>query len=222
MRDDHAASGEEASQARRRKDACARVVERIGPRSIVLVGMMGAGKTSVGKRLAGRLGLVFVDADVEIELAAKKTIPEIFAEHGEEYFRQGERRVIARILRDGRRVIATGGGAFMNEETRAAIAASGISVWLKADLPLLFERVRRRPTRPLLQTADPEATLQRLIDQRYPVYAEAALTVASRDVPHEQMVDAVVDALDDWLDNEKRAPDVGAGAGGDNGRDSKR
>ncbi|MCM5554350.1 shikimate kinase [Pleomorphomonas sp. NRK KF1] len=185
--------------AHRRASANARIVELLGGRSVVLVGMMGAGKTSVGKRLAGRLGLTFIDADTAIEEAAKKTVSEIFAEHGEDYFRQGERRVIARLLREPRQIIATGGGAFMNPETRAAIRGAGISIWLRADWELLFERVRRRPTRPLLQTADPEGTLRALVDARYPVYAEADLTVQSVDVPHEAMVDAVVSALEAWL-----------------------
>lgn len=185
--------------AHRRSSVHARIVELLGGRSVVLVGMMGAGKTSVGKRLAGRLGLTFIDADTAIEEAAKKSVTEIFAEHGEDYFRQGERRVIARLLREPRQIIATGGGAFMNAETRAAIRGAGLSIWLKADWELLFERVRRRPTRPLLQTADPEGTLRKLVEARYPVYAEADLTVQSVDVPHEAMVDAVVSALDAWL-----------------------
>ena len=188
--------------AARRGGAGARIIDLLGRRSVVLVGMMGAGKTSVGKRLAGRLGLTFVDADTAIEEAAKKTVTEIFAEHGEDYFRQGERRVIARLLREPRQIIATGGGAFMNAETRAAIRAAGLSIWLKADWELLFERVRRRPTRPLLQNADPEGTLKALVDLRYPVYAEADLTVQSVDVPHEAMVDAVMAALEAWLIDE--------------------
>lgn len=177
----------------------ARLSSALGSRSIVLVGMMGAGKTSVGKRLAARLGMPFVDADHAIEEAANKTIPEIFAEHGEAYFRDGERRVIARLLRDRRQVIATGGGAFMNPDTRAAIAASGVSVWLKADVDLLFERVKRRSNRPLLQTPDPEGTLRRLVAERYPVYARADLTIVSRDVPHDAMVDDVLAALEGHL-----------------------
>ena len=196
--------------AHRRGSVHARIVELLGRRSVVLVGMMGAGKTSVGKRRAGRLGLTFIDADTAIEEAAKKSVSEIFAEHGEDYFRQGERRVIARLLREPRQIIATGGGAFMNAETRAAIRSAGLSIWLKADWELLFERVRRRPTRPLLQTADPEGTLRALVEARYPVYAEADLTVQSIDVPHEAMVDAVVSALDAWLieeaGREKNAP----------------
>ena len=202
MSDDQPPSASPSAPHRKRQDACSRILERLAGRSIVLVGMMGAGKTSVGKRLAGRLGLTFVDADTAIEEAAKKTVTEIFAEHGEDYFRQGERRVIARLLRQPRQIIATGGGAFMNAETRAAIRAAGLSIWLKADWELLFERVRRRPTRPLLQNADPEGTLKALVDARYPVYAEADLTVQSVDVPHEAMVDAVMAALEAWLIDE--------------------
>ncbi|MBH0237276.1 shikimate kinase [Methylobrevis albus] len=189
----------------------ARVLDRLGPRSIVLIGMMGAGKTSVGRRLAARLGLDFVDADQAIEEAANQTVPEIFAQHGEAYFREGERRVIARLLRDGRRVIATGGGAFMNAETRAAIRAAGVSVWLKADAAVLFERVKRRPTRPLLQTADPLGTLKRLVEERYPVYADSDITILSRDVPHEAVVDDVVAALLPWLDAEAAGADRTSG-----------
>ena len=185
--------------AHRRGSVNARIVDLLGGRSVVLVGMMGAGKTSVGKRLAGRLGLTFIDADTAIEEAAKKSVTEIFAEHGEDYFRQGERRVIARLLREPRQIIATGGGAFMNPETRAAIRSAGVSIWLRADWELLYERVRRRPTRPLLQTADPEGTLRALVEARYPVYAEADLVVQSVDVPHEAMVDAVASALETWL-----------------------
>jgi shikimate kinase len=184
------------------EDMVARVLRRLAGRCVVLVGMMGAGKTSVGKRLATRFGVEFADADVEIEAAAKKSIPEIFAEHGEDYFRQGEKRVIARLLRDRCQVIATGGGAYMNAETRKAIHDTGISIWLKAEWDLLFDRVKRRANRPLLQTEDPEGTLRRLVDIRYPVYAEADITVLSRDVPHEQMVDAVLAALDAWLEKE--------------------
>ncbi|MBB3772268.1 shikimate kinase [Angulomicrobium tetraedrale] len=169
--------------------------ERLGSRSIVLVGMMGAGKSSVGKRLARRLNLPFADADIEIEQAAGMTIPEIFAHHGEPAFRDGEKKVISRLLENGPMVLATGGGAFMSDETQAAIARHGISVWLKAELDLLLRRVRRRDDRPLLKTDDPGTTLARLIDLRYPVYARATLTVVSHDVPQDVMVEAVVDAL---------------------------
>ena len=169
--------------------------ELLGARSIVLVGMMGAGKSSVGKRLARRLNLAFADADVEIEQAAGMTIPEIFAHHGEPAFRDGEKKVIARLLEHGPMVLATGGGAFMNADTRAAIAAHGVAVWLKAELDVLLRRVRRRDDRPLLKTENPEATLARLIEQRYPVYAQADVTVVSHDVPQEVMVDEVIEAL---------------------------
>lgn len=169
--------------------------ERLGARSIVLVGMMGCGKSSVGKRLSARLGIPFVDADVEIEQAAGMTIPEIFAARGEAEFRDGERRVIARLLASGPQVLATGGGAFMNAETRARVAEMGISVWLRAEFDVLMRRVRKRSNRPLLQTADPEATLRRLLDQREPVYALASFTVQSRDAPHEVVVEAIVQEL---------------------------
>ena len=180
-------------------EKAARLRAQLGARSVVLVGMMGAGKSSVGKRLARRLGLPFADADIEIEAAAGMSIPEIFTHHGEPAFRDGERRVIARLLEGGPLVLATGGGAFMNAETRARIAEHGLSVWLKADLDVLLRRVRRRDDRPLLKS-DPETTLSRLIDERYPIYAEAAVTVHSREVPHDTMVDEVVDALALHLD----------------------
>ncbi|MDR6952002.1 shikimate kinase [Ancylobacter sp. 3268] len=167
----------------------------LGVRSIVLVGMMGAGKSSVGKRLAKRLGLPFSDADIEIEQAAGMTIPEIFAHHGEPAFRDGEKRVIARLLEAGPMVLATGGGAWMNAETREMVARHGVSVWLKAELDVLMRRVRRRDDRPLLKTADPEGTLAGLMEQRYPVYAGAHVTVVSHDVPQDIMVETVIDAL---------------------------
>lgn len=170
----------------------------LGTHPIVLVGLMGAGKSSVGRRLAEKLAIPFVDADQEIETAAGKTIPEIFADHGEPYFREGERRVIARLLDRGAQVLATGGGAFMNEETRARISDRGISVWLRADLPLLMKRVAKRPGRPLLQNEDPEAVMRALIEKRYPVYATADVAVESRDVQHGQMVNDVIRALAQW------------------------
>ena len=174
------------------------VRECLGAHPIVLVGLMGAGKSSVGRRLAEKLGIPFVDADQEIETAAGKTIPEIFADHGEAYFREGERRVIARLLGQGAQVLATGGGAFMNDETRARIAAEGVSVWLRAELPLLMKRVAKRPGRPLLQERDPETVMRELIGKRYPIYALADVTVESRDVQHGQMVNDVVRALAQW------------------------
>jgi shikimate kinase len=167
----------------------------LGRRSVVLVGMMGAGKSSVGRRLAARLNIAFVDADTEIEKAAGMTIAEIFAAHGEPYFRSGEARVIARLLDNGPQVLATGGGAFMNKETRSAIQAKGISVWLRATLDVLNRRIKRRGDRPLLKNDDPAETLRLLIDERYPVYAEADITVDSREVPHDTIVDEIVERL---------------------------
>ena len=172
----------------------------IGQRAIVLVGMMGSGKSSVGKRLAARLGLPFVDADTEIETAAGMTIPEIFAQRGETGFRNGERRVISRILiTRAPLVLATGGGAYMNAETRARIADLGISVWLKAEPDVLMRRVRKRSNRPLLQTADPEATLRAMLTEREPVYAVSDLTLVSRDEPIDVVVSAAITALDRHL-----------------------
>ncbi len=167
----------------------------LGGRSIVLVGMMGAGKTSVGKRLAQRLGLPFVDADAEIEAGAQMTIPEIFERFGEAYFREGERRVIARLLVGGPKVLATGGGAFLNEATRQRIGQSGVSVWLKPDFEVLLRRVRKRSNRPLLRTANPEQTLRRLLEERSPIYALADITIESRDGPHDSVVDAIIAGL---------------------------
>jgi shikimate kinase len=175
--------------------ADAALASALGRRSIVLVGMMGAGKSSVGRRLASRLGIPFVDADAEIEKAAGMTIPEIFAAHGEPYFRSGEARVIARLLDGGPQVLATGGGAFMNADTRAAIRSKGISVWLRASLDVLNRRVRRRSDRPLLKDTDPAETLKRLIEERYPIYAEADITVESREVPHDTIVDEIISGL---------------------------
>jgi shikimate kinase len=178
-----------------RPERLAQIREALGARSIVLIGLMGAGKTAVGKRLAQRLDLPFTDADSEIELAAGASISEIFAEHGEAYFRQGERRVIARLLKGGPQVLATGGGAYMNAETRANIKAHGISIWLRAELRVLMKRVHRRDHRPLLAAGDPETVMRALMAERYPVYAEADLVVDSSDVPHDVIVGAVVDAL---------------------------
>lgn len=174
------------------------VRECLGSHPIVLVGLMGAGKSSVGRRLAEKLGIPFVDADLEIETAAGMTIPEIFADHGEAYFREGERRVIGRLLESGAQVLATGGGAYINEETRARIKEHGVAVWLKADLQLLMKRVSKRPGRPLLQNGDPEAVMRALIDKRHPIYGEADVTVESRDVQHGQMVNDVIRALNQW------------------------
>ncbi|MBB4304904.1 shikimate kinase [Rhodobium orientis] len=195
--------GTDATTAPPSTEAAA-IRDGLGARSVVLVGMMGAGKTSIGRRLAAALGLAFVDADAEIESAANKTIPELFAEHGEAYFRSGERRVIARLLGEGPQVLATGGGAFMDAETRAAIAEGGISVWLKAEFPVLMERVRRKSHRPLLKDPDPEGVMRRLLAERDPVYATADITLHSRDVTHETIVSEGLAALNQYLSNEDR------------------
>ena len=176
-----------------------RLLAALGSRSIVLVGMMGAGKTSIGRRLGEKLALPFIDADAEIETAAGKTIPEIFAEHGETYFRDGERRVMARLLCGGQKVLATGGGAFMNAETRRAVCQHGVSIWLKAGYDILLARVKKRGNRPMLKTEDPEGTLKRLIEERYPIYAEADVTVESRDVPHEVIVGEILAKIEAWI-----------------------
>ena len=176
-----------------------RIASALGARSIVLVGMMGAGKTSVGKRLAAKLGLPFVDADSEIEAGAQLTIPEIFERFGEAYFRDGERKVIARLLNGGPQVLATGGGAFMNATTRGNIAAQGVSIWLKPDVEVLLSRVRKKSNRPLLQTADPELTLRRILEERSPTYALADITVESRDGPHESVVEVTLRRLAELL-----------------------
>jgi shikimate kinase len=188
------------------RDRVAKIREALGPRSIVLIGLMGAGKTAVGRRLANKLDLPFIDADTEIEMAAGASIREIFAEHGEAYFRQGERKVIQRLLDSGPQVLATGGGAYMSAETRAAIKARGLSVWLNADIKVLLKRVGRRGNRPLLAGGDPEKVMKKLMQERYPVYAEADITVESRDVPHEMIVGAVIDALAVEFGCEAEAP----------------
>ena len=172
----------------------------LGKRAIVLVGMMGAGKSSLGKRLAAWLDLPFVDADAEIEAAANATINDIFERYGEAYFRDGERRVIQRLLNGEPKVIATGGGAYMNTDTRAAIDAGGVAIWLKADLDVLMSRVKRRSNRPLLKSGDPVATMRRLMDERYPVYATAPIHIASREVAHETVLAEIVAALVGHID----------------------
>jgi shikimate kinase len=178
----------------------AAIVAALGQRSVVLVGMMGVGKSTIGRRLAVRLGLPFTDADHEIEVAhAGMTIPEIFTEHGEPYFRDGEARVIARLLEGPPGVLATGGGAFMREDTRDRIRAKAVSIWLRADADIILRRVKRRADRPLLQTEDPADTINRLIEIRYPVYQSADLMVVSRDEPHEKVVDDCIAVLSDHL-----------------------
>jgi shikimate kinase len=183
---------EAAAQNPLERTAIPAILHALGRRSLVLVGMMGAGKSSIGRRLAGRLGIAFVDADAEIETAAGMSITEIFKVHGEEAFRAGEARVIARLLGSGPQVLSTGGGAFMNESTRRAVREKGVSLWLKADYEVLAKRIRRRGDRPMLHTDNPAETLRDLITIRYPVYAEADITVNSRDVPHDTIVDEIV------------------------------
>lgn len=173
----------------------AEITTALGTRSIVLVGMMGAGKSTIGRRLSARLRLPFLDADTEIEAAAGMSIPDIFETHGEPQFRDGEARVIARLLDSGPAVLATGGGAFMREETRNRIREKAVSLWLKADVDTIMKRVKRRADRPLLRTEDPAATVARLLEAREPVYQSADLTIASRDVPHDRIVDECIDAL---------------------------
>jgi shikimate kinase len=184
----------------------------LGSRSIVMVGMMGVGKSSIGRRLAARLGVPFVDADAEIEKAAGMGIADIFARHGEADFRSGEARVIARLLDGGPQVLATGGGAVMNADTRAAIKAKGVSIWLSAELDVLMRRINKRKNdRPMLQTADPEATLRELLVAREPVYAQADLTVQSREVPHDAIVSEIMTSLAAFL-NAPGSPQQGIGA----------
>ncbi|TXL77120.1 shikimate kinase [Vineibacter terrae] len=168
-------------------------------RTVALVGLMGAGKSAIGRRLAGRLGLPFVDADAEIEAAAACTIEEFFDRYGEAQFRAGERRVIQRLLDGPTIVLATGGGAFMDIQTRTLMRQRAITIWLRAELPVLIERVGRRTNRPLLKQDDPETVLRRLMALRYPVYAEADITVDSRDAPAERTTDDVLAALTDFL-----------------------
>ncbi|MBV9557601.1 MAG: shikimate kinase [Pseudolabrys sp.] len=170
-----------------------RIAAALGQRSVVLVGMMGAGKSSVGRRLASRLGIPFVDADTEIESAAAMTIAEIFARHGEPEFRKGEARVIARLLDNGPQVLATGGGAVMDAATRALIAQKSISIWLKADLEVLLRRTKRRAERPLADR------ITNLLPQREPFYAQSDITVVSRDDPHDTVVEDVIAALGEKL-----------------------
>lgn len=196
-----------ALQPSHRSTEEAEIVAALGARSIVLVGMMGAGKSTIGRRLAARLHLPFRDADIEIEAAhAGLTIPEIFATHGEPYFRDGEARVIARLLGSGPGVLATGGGAFQREETRRRVQDSAVSIWLNAEADVILRRVKRRSDRPLLQTADPAATIARLIEERHPSYQLADITIASRDVPHEKIVDECIEALYDRLCRGHAAP----------------
>lgn len=167
----------------------------LGDKSIVLVGMMGAGKTAIGRRLAHKLDLEFRDADHEIEAAAGKSISDIFEEHGEAYFRDGERRVIRRLLGYGSQVLATGGGAIMDEKTRAGIVESAISIWLNADIDVLIKRVSKRGHRPLLKGTDVGEKLRQLMDVRGPIYEQSNIVIKSRDVPHDVIIGELIDDL---------------------------
>jgi shikimate kinase len=186
---------ETASQATGSLSHDAEIASALGRRCVVLIGMMGAGKSTIGRRVAARLRLPFLDADTEIETAAGMSIPDIFETHGEPHFRDGEARVIARLLDGGPAVIATGGGAFMREETRDRVRAKAVSIWLKADAEVIMKRVRRRSDRPLLQNADPAGTVNRLLGEREPIYGTADLMILSRDVPHDKIVDECMEAL---------------------------
>ena len=176
------------------------VIRALGNRSIVLVGMMGAGKSSIGRRLAARLGIPFIDADTEIESAAGMTIAEIFEKHGEPYFRAGEARVIARLLDNGPQVLATGGGSVMDPQTRALIGEKSISIWLKADIDVLLKRTKRRNDRPLAEK------IKDLLPAREPLYAQADIVVQSRDEPHDTIIDEIMTKLPKQLGLDAEKP----------------
>ncbi len=171
------------------------VLARLAGRSVVFVGLMGAGKTAIGRKVASMLGLPFIDSDHEIETASRMSIPELFERYGEAEFRALEQRVIQRILEGGAQVLSTGGGAYMNSQTRRTIAERAVAVWLRAELDVLMERVAKKQNRPLLKNADPRAVMQRLMDERYPVYAEADVTVLTRDEKKDVIATEVIDAL---------------------------
>ncbi|RWP41835.1 MAG: shikimate kinase [Mesorhizobium sp.] len=173
----------------------AALLGRLGSRSIVFVGLMGAGKTAIGRKVAGMLGLPFMDSDQEIESVSRMSVPELFERYGEPEFRALEQRVILRILEHGPQVLSTGGGAFMSAQTREAITGHGVSVWLKAEIDLLMDRVSKKQNRPLLKSADPRAVIERLMAERYPVYATADVTVPTRDDRKEVIAAEVVNAL---------------------------
>ena len=173
----------------------AALLAALGARSVVFVGLMGAGKTAIGRKVAGMLGLPFIDSDHEIESVSRMTIPELFEQYGETEFRSLEQRVILRLLENGPQVLSTGGGAFMNPQTQEAVHAHGVSVWLKADLDLLMERVSKKQNRPLLRNDDPRGVLARLMDERYPVYAKADITVTTRDERKDVIAAETVEAL---------------------------
>jgi shikimate kinase len=176
----------------------------LGRRNLVLVGLMGAGKSAIGRLVAQQLGLPFIDTDTEIERVSRMTISELFAAYGEEEFRALETRVIKRLMRSGPRVVSTGGGAFINEKTRKQIERGGVSVWLNADLDVLWERVNKRDHRPLLKTENPKQTLKDLMDKRYPIYALADITVQSRDERKEVIAGEVLAAVIDQIGKDGR------------------
>ena len=180
-------------------DNQAELLQRLGKRSIVFVGLMGAGKTVIGRKVAAALDLPFIDSDHEIETVSRMTVPELFQRYGEPEFRALEQRVIQRVLESGPQVLSTGGGAFMNAQTRGFILEQGVSVWLKADIDTLMERVGKKPNRPLLQGPDPRGVMQRLMAERYPVYATADVTVLTRDERKEVIADEVIAALHEYL-----------------------
>ena len=180
-------------------DRASTIRRALNGRSIVLVGIMGVGKSTIGKRLSQYLDIPFIDADKEIEKAAGMSVEDIFEQFGEDAFRSGEKKVIRRLLEEGQKIMATGGGAFMNEETRDEIQSAGVSIWLKADLDVLMKRVQRRSDRPLLKTEDPEATMKALLDERNPVYATADLEIESRTVSRDVIAGELVDLLADSL-----------------------
>jgi shikimate kinase len=183
-----------ATAGNRPEDA-APLLDRLGDRSIVFVGLMGAGKTAIGRKLSQMLGLPFVDSDHEIEAVSRMTIAELFEQYGEAEFRALEARVIERLLKGGPQIFSTGGGAFMNEQTRLGVAERGVSVWLRADLDLLMQRVAKKPSRPLLRNPDPRAVMARLMEERYPVYATADITIVTRDERREIIAGEVLEAL---------------------------
>jgi shikimate kinase len=193
----------EANHSTATHELAVSVRRALANRSIILVGMMGSGKSSIGRRVAVAMDLPFVDADAEIEAAAGMTIEEIFRDHGEPYFREGEERVIRRILQKGPQIVSTGGGAVISAQTRAAIAQSGVSIWLDAPVDLLLQRVSRRDNRPLLKTDDPRAVLERLLSERGMYYAEADLRYESRDAPHETVVEEILALLSSHLAAER-------------------
>ncbi|RIK87834.1 MAG: shikimate kinase [Hyphomicrobiales bacterium] len=183
-------------------DLAATIRDRLGDRAIVFVGLMGAGKTAIGRRVAQALALPFVDSDHEIETVSRMSVPELFERYGEPEFRALEQRVIDRLLREGPRVVSTGGGAFMNAATRSAVAERGVSIWLKAEIGLLMERVARNQNRPLLRSADPRAVMEKLMAERYPVYATADITVETRDAGREIIAQETLQALGDHLERQ--------------------